>query len=60
MTEKKFLIQFFGPLLAKRLTAGSSSQFVWAMLLDFVMESNQGELSLGKDAKEPWILGASI
>lgn len=53
MTEKKILIQFFGPLLAKRLTAGSSSQFVWAMLLDFVMESNQGELSLGKDAKEP-------
>jgi hypothetical protein len=53
ITGKKILIQFFSPLLAKQLTAGLSSQFVWAMLLEFVIEPNQGELSFGKEAKEP-------
>lgn len=48
-----FLIRLFGALLAEQLTAGSWSRFVWAMLLDFVMEPNQAELSFGKDAKEP-------
>lgn len=48
-----FLIQFFRPLLAMQLTAGLSSQFVWALLLNFVIESNQEELSFGKETKEP-------
>lgn len=48
-----FLIRLFGALLAKQLTACSCSCFVWATLLDFVMEPNQAGLSFGDDVKEP-------